>query len=306
MDWPGGPGHILIIGKFGVLDRAWCLYEIAVRREAWKRSQVLLLLDVEADSSIQQVETSRVAVGGLLIVMYFRIVCLLFSGWVLLAVFNVCCCLKMDSEIKELSSLSSLRFEEACVKKFSYYQDMTAFKDSDKEGIQKKIGDVFGHASSFNYVVGSATVQADTSRLSISLLLWMEAIIICLSIPVHASSCAIGFVLGMIVMLTWRICSICSKKAHQQYLNFWSQREMELQKFIINVLFFAIYFEYISCLIVLGILMMLPVSMMLCSIWVCFKIPAASIRESGPPAFGPSAAGLDLVSATLVVDALNE
>jgi len=82
----------VIVGKFGVLHRAWCLYEIAVRREAWKRSQVLFVLDVEADSSIQQVETSKVAVRGLLIIMYWRIVSLLFSSWVLYPVFNVCCC----------------------------------------------------------------------------------------------------------------------------------------------------------------------------------------------------------------------
>ncbi len=146
-------------------------------------------------------------------------------------------------------------------------------------------------------------MQVDSSRLSISLLLWMEAIIICLSIPVHAASCAVGFVLGMIVMLTWRICSICSKKAHQQYLNLdKNQRDFEFQKFMINVLNFALWFEGISCLIGIGILMMLPVSMMLCSIWVCFKIHAASIRKMEPSASVPSAAGLDLVSGTIVVE----
>jgi hypothetical protein len=238
--------------------------------------------------------------------MYVRIVSLHFSVWVLFPVFNVCCCLKLDTELKQLSSASSTGVEEAGGKMFSYYEDMKAFKDSDKEGIHKKIDDVFGGASSFNRVVGSATVQADSSRLSISLLLWMEAIIICLSIPVHAASCAIGFVLGMIVMLTWRICSICSKKAHEQYLNFGFQREMELQKFILNVLAVAVWFEMVSGAIGIGILMMLPVSMMLCSIWVCCKVPAASISKMEPPASGPSAAGLDLVSVTLVVETNNQ
>ncbi len=197
--------------------------------------------------------------------------------------------------------------EDACGKKFSYYERMKAFKDSDKEGIQKKIHDVFGCADSFNNVVGSATVQADSSRLSISLLLWMEAIFICLSIPVHAASCAVGFVLGMIVMLTWRICSICSKKAHLQYLNFVKEKyEFEIQIFLINVLEFAFYFEAISCFIGIGILMMLPVSMMLCSIWVCLKVPAASISEMESPASGPSAAGLDFISVTIITETNNK
>ncbi len=33
----------LILGSDGVLERAWCLYEIAVRREAWNRSQLLFV-----------------------------------------------------------------------------------------------------------------------------------------------------------------------------------------------------------------------------------------------------------------------
>ena len=293
----------VVVGSFGVLDRAWCLYEIAVRREAWKRSQVLLVRDVEADSSIQQVETSKVDVGGLLVIMYWRIVALVFSGWVLFPVFNVCCCLKIDKIIKGLSSNSYQAVENACDKKFLYYENMKAFKDSDKQGIQKKIDDVFGSSYSFNDVVGSATVQADSSRLSFSLLLWMEAIIICMSIPVHAASCIVGFLLGLIVMMTWRILSICNKKAHQQYIEFGEQREMEIQKFFMNVLQFTWIFEFGSCCIVIGILMMLPVSMILCSIWVCFKAPpSASGGEIEPPASGPSASGRDFVSGTLVLD----
>jgi hypothetical protein len=31
----------LILATDGLLRRAWCLYEIAVRREAWKRSQLI-------------------------------------------------------------------------------------------------------------------------------------------------------------------------------------------------------------------------------------------------------------------------
>jgi hypothetical protein len=181
---------------------------------------------------------------------------------------------------------------------------MKAFKDSDKQGIQKKIIDVFGSSFSYNNVVGSATVQADSSRLSFSLLLWMEAIIICMLIPVHAASCAVGFVLSLIVMMTWRILSICNKKAHQQYIEFGGkQKEMEIQTFFVKVLAFTVIFEGISCLIVIGILMMLPVSMILCSIWVCFKAPpSASGSEIEPPASGPSASGRDFVSGTLVLD----
>ncbi len=94
------------------------------------------------------------------------------------------------------------------------------------------------------------------------------------------SSCAVGFVLGMIVMLTWRICSICSKKAHKQYFNFGYDRDFEVQKFMINVLIFAGVFEMLSCSIGF-VLLVLPVSI-LRAIWVRFKVCCKYQRNRTP------------------------
>jgi hypothetical protein len=54
---------------------------------------------------------------------------------------------------------------------FYFCSHMKAFKDSNKQGIMQNIEDVFGDSVHFYYVIGSATVQADCSRLSFSLLL---------------------------------------------------------------------------------------------------------------------------------------
>ena len=60
--------HHLIAGSKGVLKRAWCLYEIAVRREARSRSQLLFVLSFDSltsDLGIEQEEPSKLDITGL-------------------------------------------------------------------------------------------------------------------------------------------------------------------------------------------------------------------------------------------------
>jgi hypothetical protein len=85
-------------------------------------------------------------------------------------------------------------------------------------GIRKKIRDVFGEGISFNNVIGAATVQSDCSRLLFSLMLWMDAFIVCMVFPIRIAAWVFGFVLGTISISTWSICGCCSKYAHEQYL----------------------------------------------------------------------------------------
>ncbi len=66
-----------------------------------------------------------------------------------------------------ITASSSGAVREAIEKDFSFYENMKAFKDSDKEGIRTKIEQVFGNSVKYNCVVGSATVQKWLQQASI-------------------------------------------------------------------------------------------------------------------------------------------
>ena len=175
----------LIVGSDGVLDRAWCLYEIALRREAQKRSHVLFLHDAEA-VAVEQVQMIKLTVSGFLICIFWSNSLLSIGFRALSPILS--CCIDLSLFFKEFAAVSSLSVIGASGESFMYYfEKMKAFKDSDKEGIRSKIDQVFGDADNFNSVVGAATVQCGFSRISFSLLLWMEAVIFCISIPIHVA-----------------------------------------------------------------------------------------------------------------------
>jgi hypothetical protein len=116
------------------------------------------------------------------------------------------------------------------------------------------------------------TLQGDCSRLLLSLLLWMVTILCCTIIPYHhVAACILGFVVGMIVILAWRMRSICSKYAHEQYC-FYENRlvpldhtnRKEIRRFWVMVSGLTFGFEMHPCTITISIILFLPVSTILC------------------------------------------
>ncbi len=82
----------LILGSDGVLDRAWCLYEIAVRREAWKRSQLLFVRAVAANFGVAHVGTTKLSVFGLMHLLFLRNFSFMFSFCILYPLLSICQC----------------------------------------------------------------------------------------------------------------------------------------------------------------------------------------------------------------------
>ena len=274
--------HHVILGSKGVLARAWCLYEIAIRREARKRSQLLFVRGSDgSDLAIEPVKASEVGIIGVLACILMRISTFL-CGTFFISILNYKFSLGSDMIIKDLENTSSESVEVASGQVFSYFEDMEAFKDSDKEGIRNKIKDVFGTISAFNCVVGAATVQANSSRLAFCLLLWMESFIFCMMIPIHIASFAFGVALGLSSISILRICCICSKHAHKQYFtsdsNANGERKSEIQIFLTKICMFCLYFETFVCVCVCAVFMILPVLMILCATWLCSCINDSTSR----------------------------
>jgi hypothetical protein len=289
----------LILGSDGVLERAWCLYEIAVRREAWKRSQ-LLFLRVGGPLAENHWQATKLPVSGLLWCIFYRTLMFVFSFNIL---YLFCSCLSGFQIVwKRFSTISSFALREAGGFKFDYCSNMKAFKDSDKQGIKQKIEDVFGGSEQFDDVIGSATVQADCSRLSFSLLLWMESIIFCISFPVHVASGTIGVVVGMIITISWRVCSMCNQRIYDQYVA--SSTSIEptgdghLAFFVFNWMALSVLFEVLVCSIFVGILVLIPSSAIMCSTFVYRKCCSAT----QPGSSSESRSAIHAASGTLVVE----
>jgi hypothetical protein len=140
-----GAKYHMILCSDGVLARAWCLYEAAIRREAKKRSELVFVRGfdgLEADLNIKQVEAIKLDMAGLLDCIYERMCGVSLCSTLLITIFNVFCRLEIKF-IEEFTSYSSTAIQMACGKEFKFYEEMEAFKDSDKEGIKSKIDDVF-------------------------------------------------------------------------------------------------------------------------------------------------------------------
>jgi hypothetical protein len=272
--------HHVILGTDGVFSRAWCLYEIAVRREAWKRSQLLLARCVGPEVGIRQIEITMLGVGGLLLCIFWRISTMFFSYWTLIAIAKMFCVNGIASSLfKTVSNASVLAVSIVSANRFQYYEKMEAFKDSDKQGIRQKINCVFGDNDPdvfFNGVIGSATVHSNSSRLSFSLLLWMETIIFGMSIPFKMAFAAFGLTTSPILILIWKLGSMCVPLLHSWYLKFADNiEENTIQRFGLfgsKVLKLCFYIDLISSMILVGILMSIPSAAILGSIGGCLYL----------------------------------
>jgi hypothetical protein len=95
-----------------------------------------------------------------------------------------------------------------------YYDSMKAYLNSDLEAIKEKIVKVFGNALQFNATIRTATVHCDFSRLTLSLLLWLEFSVFLFLFPVHVVLGCAGVVVGLIftlswIILGWMMCCVC-------------------------------------------------------------------------------------------------
>ena len=196
--------HHVILGLDGVLSRAWCLYEIVVRKQARRQSQVLYLRCRAADFATKQIETNQIDVGATLSLLMSSSV-IPFSLWIYDAVFNAFSMNSKHFSMYENFEIYSSVGVFSDLLKHDFYQDMKAFKESDKEGIRQKISNVYGGSNTFNSAVDSATVHCGTSRHMFSLLVWVESILFIWSVPCRMLSTIISFI---VVVSLWMIIAV--------------------------------------------------------------------------------------------------
>ena len=185
--------HHVIIGTKRVLERAWCLYEIAARREAGKRSQLLHAPTGEAD----QTQELSISLPTVLFIFFFRLWILgLYSMWTCISICKYV--YGIDEWCKELS-LSSHAVVTGARISVDYLTGMAASKESDLEGIRAKIRRVFGEdPDCFNWTIASATFSTKCSRLEMSFLLWLETLSFVALIPVNIASAGLSLVLVLL------------------------------------------------------------------------------------------------------------
>ncbi len=177
-----------------------------------------------------------------------------------------------------ISSMSAGAVQFAASINPSYFENMKAFLDSDKEKIRQKIIVVFGDFSHFNSVIVSATVQSNCSRLTASLLLWIETTVFCLSLPIHVATAVLGLVLSLIVVSCWRVCCLCSQQLRSQFVTY-RQRlfrndddlRQQTGNFGSNILMLCFHYDLVWSALLIGMLMCLPVSIILCSMYIYSK-----------------------------------
>lgn len=182
-------GEHIILGTGCVLSRAWCLYEIAVRREAGERSKLLL---VESDE-IAQIERLPFDFWDVFNIINARS---FYFGWHSMWISMLFCkyILGIDWS-KEMMSLSSAAVVESGPRKFDFFLGMEASKEQDLAGIRAKVHEVFGDDSYwFDSVIGSATAYSICSRSEMSLLLWFETLFFIALIPLNLMIAVISFV----------------------------------------------------------------------------------------------------------------
>jgi hypothetical protein len=174
----------IILGTRTVLNRAWCLYEIAVRREARRRSQLLLRNEkIEEDRCSTRIDALSLGFFHTFKITFLR------SGyglvvpaeWLLRSVLGL-----KRSRVGLMHAMPATVLRIATGADFNFFHSMAATKEEDKRGIGEKILQVFGSPFTFDNAIGSATVRSSCSRLELSLLLWLEAVLWFVSAPVHA------------------------------------------------------------------------------------------------------------------------
>jgi hypothetical protein len=123
-----------------------------------------------------------------------------------------------------------------------------------------------------------------------------------ISFPVHVASGTIGVVMGMIITMSWRVCSMCNQRIYDQYVAFTklSTSNGHLADFFGNWVALSTFFEIAVCGIFVGLLMLIPSSAIMCLMFVYRKCCSAT----QPDSTSESRSGLHVASGTLVVESV--
>jgi hypothetical protein len=85
-----------------------------------------------------------------------------------------------------------------------FYREMQAFLESDKDAIRRKIDDAFRNESTFDQTVSAATARSVCGGAEHAALLWLEAALLLVGLPVHAA----WGVVSLILTALWACCSL--------------------------------------------------------------------------------------------------
>jgi hypothetical protein len=200
-EYEGGRWHVVVATET-VLERAWCLYEIAVRRGAGGRSQMVGAGGGEG-AGIEQVALSMLGPLGILVAMFWRIIGVFSVPLHLVgAVMRLVWGIHLGSQISTLGSAGATT--DAAGNEKKYFDDMKASVEEDKNTIRARITQVFGDGKAFDQIISAATVRARCSRLELALLLWLETGLGLACLPAHAASAAAS----LVVVGAWVLCHL--------------------------------------------------------------------------------------------------
>ena len=181
----------LVVATSGVLERAWCLFEIAVRRCTGGRSQLLVMED-QQEKGLGQLKMSMV--GPLtMLKMILGHALLVFSGPHLLGGSFLKLIWGIDVSRLDSASATILAADDAHKQFFS---GMKASVHEDRVRIRKKILEIFASEERFDRTILSATLRSSCSRLELGLFLWLEAGLCLAGLPAHAVSAALSLALA--------------------------------------------------------------------------------------------------------------
>ena len=201
----------IILATSSVLTRAWCLYEIAARRSAGGKSQ-LLMVSGENGAEIGQLQLHKVGPLGLLkmvLARAFAVLCvpLLVGGAVLRLMFGT----NVWREFPSGSAYFSM-FAVGISDDVDFFSSMQASVESDKALIKERALEVYSSEDLFNCSIMAATVRCDCSRLELVLLLWLEALLVLAGLATHFASGVLSLLLtvvfcGLLLCLRETLCS---------------------------------------------------------------------------------------------------
>ena len=208
----------LCIGTARVFTRAWCLFELAVRKLARKRTH-FVIAPAAALVSAQQIKRSKVGFVGAIFALLFRGFFAFIPNCVMGFFYN--CIRKLDldysfiSVVRSGAMMANLQFKEFKVfgLRFKYpwldldstvnhnfFDTMTAFKDSDMIEIKRKILAAFHTKHVFNKRIGTAAVGFGGWYSKAALFYWVDTLLLIGAIPFHlvcgTLSLGAAFVIG--------------------------------------------------------------------------------------------------------------
>ena len=256
----------MVLGTRSVLDRAWCLYEIAARREAGKRSQVLFVGTEEA----VQMDQVNVGLYKMLWIICWRLLVLgVYSLRISMLVCKYIFCIDWSKELMVLSSHALVLGSGAS---FNFFQKMTASKDSDLEGIRAKIREVFGEdPGDFDGTIGSATVRTSCGLVELSLLLWLETVSFLVLIPVNVGMAVLSLLLVAALAVPVLCCTRGPRCTLLESEEGFAQRLLALKMTPLTVQFILSWAK-MNCLLSPPL-----IALILCAVGLVMIIPAASI-----------------------------